>query len=328
MPESTVPSSRRRFVALSLAWALASLAAAMRPARAQPDAVRRLIVGYPAGGLADRLGRIVAEALSEASSSSFIVESRPGAGGMVATEQVGRAEGDGRVLLLHNVDVLTMERALKNDPAFDPLRSLVVVAPIARFEYLVAANAKVGLRSLSDLIALGRRSPTGIFYVDTGPGVRLVFETLRKKYGLNLVGVPYRGLAPAMTDLLEGRVELAMLDGATAAGHVAAGKVTILGRADAIDARDSSRVPTLIEQGAAGLWVDTRFALMAPASTPPATVEKLRALVTTTLQKPPVRAQLEQSAYHPIDTEPEQFVRSVAESVEHYRRLARQAGML
>ena len=294
-------------------------------ARHGPPADRRLPGGRPGG---PALGRIVAEALSQASSSSFIVENRPGAGGIVATELVGRADGDGRVLLLHNVDVLTMERALKSDPAFDPLGSLVVVAPIARFEYLVAANAKLGLHSLADLVALGRRSPTGIFYVDAGPGVRTLVESLKKKYGLNLVGVPYKELAPAMTDLLEGWVQLAMLDGATAAAHVSAGKVTILGRVDAIDGRDSSRVPTLIEQGAAGLWVDTRFAVMAPASTPPATVEQLRALVTATLKKPSVRVNLQQSAYHVIDTEPEQFARSVAESVEHYRGLARQAGML
>ena len=328
MPESTVLASRRIVLAFGLASALASMAGAPRPARAQANTVRRLIVGYPAGGLADRLGRIVAEALGQASSSSFIVESRPGAGGMVATEHVGRADGDGRILLLHNVDVLTMERALKNDPAFDPLRSLVVVAPIARFEYLVAANATLGLHSLADLVALGRRPPTDVFYVDAGPGVRMLFESLKKRYGLNLVGVPYRGLAPAMTDLLEGRVGLAMLDGATAAGHVATGKVTILGRVDAIDARDYAGTPTFVEQGAAGLWVDTRFALMAPASTPPATVEQLRALVTATLRKPSVRAQLQRSAYHPIDAEPEQFARSVAESVDHYRGLARQAGML
>jgi len=328
MPECTFISERRRLLTLGIASGLASSAALLRPAMAQADAVRRLVVGFPAGGLADRLARIVAEALSQASSSSFIVDNRPGASGMVATEQVGRADGDGKLLLLHHVAVLTLERALKNAPAFDPLRSLVVVAPIARFEYLIAANAKLGLRNLADLIALGRRSPTSIFYVDTGPGVRTLFENLKKKYQLNLVGVPYRGLAPAMTDFLEGRVELAMLDGATAAGHSAAGKVTILARVDAIATRESSQVPTLVEQGAADLWVDTRFALMAPASTPPAAVEQLRALVTVTLRKPAVRAQLEQSHYHPIDTEPEQFVRSVAESVDHYRRLIQQAGLL
>ena len=327
MPNRTVASTRRALLALGSASALGAFGTS-RLAWAQPDAVRRLIVGFSAGGLADRLARIVAEALNQASSSSFIVENRPGAGGMVATEQVVRADGDGKVLLLHNVDLLTMERALKNDPGFDPLRSLAIVAPIARFEYLVAANAKLGLRSLSDLIALGRRSATSIFYVDAGPGVRMLFESLNRKYGLKLVGVPYRGLAPAMTDVLEGRVELAMIDGATAATHVSAGKVTILGRVDAVGASDSSKVPTFVEQGAAGLWVDTRFALMAPASTPPATVEQLRTLVTATLKKPSVRAQLEQSAYHPIDMEPEQFVRSVAESVDHYRRLAQQAGMV
>jgi tripartite-type tricarboxylate transporter receptor subunit TctC len=327
MSNRLLPSSRRRRLSLGVAAAFASAAVAPG-AGAQSETVSRLIVGYPAGGLADRLGRIVAEALSEDSSSSFIVENRPGAGGLIATEQVARADGDGKVLLLHNVDALTMERALKNDPGFDPLRSLIVVAPIARFEYLVVANAKLGLRNLQDLIALGRRSPTSIFYVDVGPGVRTVFESLKKKYGLNLVGVPYRGLAPAMTDLLEGRVGLAMLDGATAATHASSGRVTILGRADAISARDSSQVATLIEQGADGLWVDTRFALMAPSSTPSKTVEQLRALVTGTLNKPAVRARLEQSDYHPIDAAPEPFARSVAETVDHYQRLFRQAGML
>lgn len=327
MTNQAVPSAQRRLLSLAVAAALGPLGA-MRGAYAQPEAVRRLVVGYPAGGLADRLARIVAEALSQAASPSFVVENRPGASGMIATEQVARAEGDGKVLLMHNVDSLNVERALKNDPGFDPLRNLTIVAPVARFEYFLVANAKLGLRNLQDLIALGRSSATSIFYVDTGPGVRLILESLKKKFGLNLAGVPYRGLAPAMTDLLEGRVELAMLDGATAPAQAAAGKVTILGRGDAISSRGSSRVPTLSEQGAEGVWVDTRFALMAPASVPPVTVESLRSLIAGALKKPSLRAQLEQAAYHPIDDAHDQFVRSVAESVNHYRRLALQAGML
>ena len=327
MTNQAGPSARRRLLSLAIAAALGPLGA-MRGAYAQPEAVRRLVVGYPAGGLADRLARIVAEALSQAASPSFVVENRPGAGGMIATEQVARAEGDGKVLLLHNVDVLVSERALKADPGFDPLRSLTIIAPVARFEYLVVANAKLGLRNLQDLVALGRNTATSIFYVDTGPGVRMIFESLKRKYGLSLVGVPYRGLAPAMADLLAGRVELAMLDAATASAQVAAGKVTILGRGDANTARDSSKVPTLAEQGAEGLWVDTRIALMAPASTPQATIEQLRLLVTDVLKKPAVRSQLEQAAYHPIDAAPAQFTRAVAESFDHYRRLAQQAGML
>lgn len=326
MSNEALCPDRRRILALGAA-ALASAATSQRT-WAQADNLRKLVVGFPAGGLADRLGRIVAEALSAAGSPGFIVENRPGAGGMLATEHVSRAEGDGKVLLLHNVDSLALERVLKADADFDPLRSLTVVAPVARFEYFVAANAKLGLRNLQDLVALGRSSATSIFYVDVGPGVRLIFENLKKKFGLNLVSVPYRGLAPAMNDLLAGRVELAMLDGATAPAHAASGRVTILGRGDALSARDSSKVPTLAEQGAEGLWIDTRYALMAPVSTAAPTIESLRSLLTGLLRKPLLRAQLEQAAYHPIDQAPEQFVRAVAESVDHYRRLAQQAGMI
>jgi len=322
-----VPSARRRLLTLAVAASLGSVGAARRVC-AQPGAVRRLVVGFPAGGLADRLARIVAEALNQAASSSFVVENRPGASGMLATEQVARAEGDGRTLLLHNVDVLTSERVLKAEPGFDPLRSLTIVAPLARFEYLVVANATLGLRNLQDLVSLGRNATASIFYIDTGPGVRLVFESLKKKYGLNLTGVPYRGLAPAMTDLLAGRVELAMLDGATAAAHVASGKLTIIGRGDTLASRSSSRIPTLVEQGAEGVWVDTRFALMAPTSTPAAIVEQLRLSVAGALNRPAVRAQLEDAAFHAIDAAPEQFAHAIAESVNHYRRLASLAGMI
>ncbi|MBK9246137.1 MAG: tripartite tricarboxylate transporter substrate binding protein [Burkholderiales bacterium] len=322
-----VSPSRRRTLAAGLAAALGSLGAPPG-ARGQSVNVRRLVVGFPAGGLADRLGRIVAEALGQESPAGFVVDNRPGAGGMVATEQVARSEGDGKLALLHNVDILAQERVLRNDPAFDPLRSLAIVAPVARYEYFMVATAKLGLRNLQDLIALARATPTSLFYVDAGPGVRLIFENLKKKFGLNLVGVPYRGLAPAMTDLLAGRVELAMLDGATAPVHSAAGKVTVLGRGDALRSGSPSSVPTLDEQGAEGLWVDTRYALMLPASAPPAIVEPLRALATGVLKSPSVRAQLAQAAYHPIDETPEQFLRSVAASVAHYRRLAQQAGMI
>ena len=327
MTNRAVPAARRRLLTLAVAAALGP-PGALRGAYAQSEAVRRLVVGYPAGGLADRLARIVADALGQAAASTFIVENRPGAGGMLATEQVARAEADGRVLLLHNVDVLASERALKADPGFDPLRRLTIVAPVARFEYVVVANAKLGLRGLQDLVAHGRDSATGIFYVDAGPGVRMVFESLKRKYGLNLSGVPYSGLAPAMTDLLAGRVQLAMLDGSSAAAHVAAGKVTIIGRADLIASGHASKVPTLVEQGADGIWLDTRFALMVPAGTPAATVDQLRLLVARTVKKPAVRTQLQEAAYHPIDEAPEQFARAVAESVDHYRRLALQAGML
>jgi tripartite-type tricarboxylate transporter receptor subunit TctC len=312
--------------------AIASLAClgthALPAAAAYPEHAAKIIVSIPPGSAADSTARFVAKQLAQALGQPFVVENRPGAGGMLATEQVARAEGDGRVLLLHNVDVLASERVLKADPGFDPLRRLTIVAPVARFEYVVVANAKLGLRGLQDLVAHGRDPATGIFYVDAGPGVRMVFESLKRKYGLNLSGVPYSGLAPAMTDLLAGRVQLAMLDGSSAAAHVAAGKVTIIGRADLIASGHASKVPTLVEQGADGIWLDTRLALMVPAGTPAATVDQLRLLVARTLKKPAVRAQLQEAAYHPIDEAPEQFARAVAESVDHYRRLALQAGML
>lgn len=326
MPNLASPY-RRRVLAAGIATALGSLAP-LRGGRAQSDSTLRLVVGYAAGGLADRLARIVAEALGEESPMRVIIDNRPGAGGLIAAEQVAKAAGDGRLALLHNVDALVQERVLKNDPAFDPLRNLTIVAPVARFEYFLVANAKLGLRNLQDLIALGRSTATGLFYVDAGSGVRLVFENLGRRFGLKLAGVPYRGLAPAMADLLEGRVELAMLDGATAPVHSAAGKVSVIGRGDAVRSAGSSSVPTLEEQGADGLWVDTRYALMLPAGATPAIVEPLRALVTGVLRKPSVRAQLAQGAYHPIDETPEQFLRAVADSVPHYRRLAQQAGML
>jgi tripartite-type tricarboxylate transporter receptor subunit TctC len=129
-------------------------------------------------------------------------------------------------------------------------------------------------------------------------------------------------------DVLAGRVELAMLDGATAPAQVAAGKLTLLGRGDALSSRETSPVPTLIEQGAGDLWVDTRFALMAPAATPAATIESVRLMLAGALKKPTVRAQFEQAAYHPMAESHERFSRAITESVEHYRRLAQQAGMI
>jgi len=317
---------RRRLLALGTAAATTSLLGA-RTAFAQPGGVRRIIVGFPAGGFTDRLARMFAEALGAASSSNFVVENRAGAGGMIATEAVVRAEGDGRVLLFHNVDSLALERALGTDQGLDPFRSLTILAPVARVDFLVVANAALGLRGLQDLIALARRSTTGVSYVDTGPVARLTFEFLSKKFGLNLLGVPYRGLAPAMVDLLAGRVDLATLDGGAAAPLVAAGKLTILGRTDAIRPREKSGIPPLAEQGADGLTLGTRFALMAPASISPAIAESLRSLATGVLKEPPLRAQLEQAGFHPIDEPPDAFARAVAESVNHYRRLAQQAGM-
>jgi len=328
MSDQTGAIARRRLLALGALAALGPLGG-VRAASAQPETVRRLIIGYPGGGIADRLARLVAEALSRASSASFIVENRPGAGGMIATEYVARAEADGKVLLLHSIDVLAMERALNADPGFDPLRSLAIVAPVARFDFFLVANARLGLRNLQDLIALARRSTTNLFYVDAGPNVRIILEILKRRFELNLVGVPYRGIAPAMTDLLAGRVDLALLDGGAALPQAAAGNLTIVARVDGgFRARESSPVPTLAEQGAEGLWSDTRYALMAPVAVSPAIAENLRALTAGILKNPSFRAQLEQGGFRAIDDPHEQFVRAAPESLNHYRRLAQQAGLI
>jgi len=319
--------TRRGLLGLGLSAAVGSFGRSPR-AFAQHGPVHRLIVGFPPGGFADRLARLVAEALGRASSSNFIVENRPGAGGMIAAESVGRAEGNERVLLLANVDSLALERALKTDQEFDPLRNLTIVAGVARFAYVMVAHPKLELRSLQDLIATARRSTEGLSYVDFGAGSRVTFEFLREKFLLNLLRVPYRGVAPAMVDFLSGRVDLTLLDGGTAIPYASSGKLTILGRVDGIRSTEMSRIPTLTEQGADGLTIDTRFALVAPARASPAVVETFRELMAGVLKDAAFRAQLRDGAFHAIDDPPAQFIQAVADSAKHYRQLAQQAGLI
>ena len=278
-----------RLLAASL---VAGLLACAGTASAQEYPFRpiRLVVGFAAGGTTDFMARLLADGLRRPLGETVIVENRTGANGALGAAYVAKAEPDGYTLYFTTAGVAAVYPHLRADPPYDPIRDFAAVGRVAFNSTMLVVNAAMPVNSAADLAALARQRPGRITIAITGLGSvsHLGTALFEAAAGIRLVAVPYRGAAPAMTDLLGGALDGLFGDGPTVMAHIAAGRIKALAATSTRRSEVFPDVPTFVEQGfdvAADQWAG----VLAPARTPRAIVGRLNTAIIAVMNEPEVR---------------------------------------
>src|SRR4051812_11136266 len=214
----------------------------------------QIIVPFAPGASADGIGRILAAELTNRLGRQVVVENKPGAGGSLGLGAVAKAPPDGDTLAIAATGALVINPHFPNASPIDPLRELAPIAKLIEIPVVLVASPNIGPSSIQDLIARSKSSPNGMNYGSTGvnSGQHLAMELLKRATGANLIHVPYRGSAPAVTDLLGGQIPIASVDLTSAYPHIAAGTLKALGLADKRRSGLVPNVPTIEEGGVPG----------------------------------------------------------------------------
>jgi len=266
------------------------------PATAQepgyPSRPVRIIVAFPVGGLLDTVSRIVGDKLTMVLGQQFIIESRPGAGGTLATAAVARAEPDGYTLMMINDNHAVNPSVFKNIP-YDSVKDFAPIGFVGSAPMALSANARLPVRTVQDLIELARQQPGKISYASVGIGSasHLAGELFAAKAGVRMLHVPFRGGAPAINDLVAGHVDTMFVTAVVGGQHMKTGALTPLALAASARFETLPEVPTMAEAGyplEAAYW----FGLAAPAGTPPAVLARLESALTQVLAMPDLRKRM------------------------------------
>jgi tripartite-type tricarboxylate transporter receptor subunit TctC len=314
----------------SIILACCALVLAAGPLRADnwPAKPIRLIVPFAAGGSADTLGRVFAQALSQTLGQPVYVENRPGAGGVVASAQVARAEPDGYTLVVSGVASHAIAPALNGNTGYDPVHDFTHIAYMGGPPIVWVAHPSLRARTLGDLIDVIRGSGAPLDYGSPGAGTQghLVAAYMAERLKLALQHVPYKGAGPAMFDLVAGHIKLASVTWTTALGQIRAG--TVLPIAVTSDKRmpDFPNVPTFAELGYPELVATTWFAISGPAGIPKDVIAILNRGFVKALEHPEVRDRLrtEGIAVEPMDAET--FTRFVEAEVARWAPIVKASG--
>ena len=289
----------------------------------------RIVIPVAAGAATDILGRIVGEWLGKKTGLPVVIENRTGAGGNIALEQVAKGEPDGHTLLVATNGAITINRALfKKDP-IDTLTDVVPVAPLAWFPNILVINSQVPARTAQEFIALAKAKPGTINYGSAGPGTtpHLAVALFARLAGIDIVHVPYRGMAPAMTDLVAGNVQAVAIGNATVAPFVEAGVLRILGVAAHQRLSYLPDVPTADEIGLPTWEVETWYGLFAPRGTPKAIVDQLNGHIATMLDDPATMKRFDESFYDTMRMSADQFAARVKSDVAKWERIVKETGL-
>ncbi|HWP13564.1 MAG TPA: tripartite tricarboxylate transporter substrate binding protein [Ramlibacter sp.] len=313
----------RNAVTLVVAALAAFGAAAQAPApAATAQGPLRLIVPFTPGTGIDLIARTVGPRLGERLGRPVVVDNRSGASGNIGTEAVVRSPPNGSTLLV-SVNTLVMNRSLYPQLPFDPVKDLVPVTLTSWGQLLLVANPRTGYHSASDLVAAAKRKPGAINYASPGVGTphHLSMELFKAKAGVFLTHIPYRGTAPAVTDLLGGQIDVMFLPIHVALPHVKAGKLVALGIGSEKRHHLLPQVPTLAEARAAEVNVDMWYGIFAPPGTSPELVARLNRELKDILAMPEVRTAFETQGMDPAASSPEEFRRLVEQDADRWAQL-------
>jgi tripartite-type tricarboxylate transporter receptor subunit TctC len=318
---------RRRF--LQLALGAAALPAAPHVARAQayPSRPVRIIVGFPAGGATDIQARLMGQWLSDRLGQQFIIENRSGASGNIGTEAVARAAPDGYTLL-QIVTPNAINAALYSNLSFDFMRDIAPVVYSARLGYVVVVNPSVPVKTIPELIAYAKANPGKINYGSAGPGTpqNIACELFKMMAGVDLVHVPYRGGAPAVTDLIGGQIQLIFAPLSESIQQVKAGQLRPLAVTTAARLGVLPDVPTIADfvpgyeaSGFAGVGV--------PKNTPPEIIDLLNKELNAGLADAKVRTRIEELGGTVMGGTPAEFGKVLSDAIDKWAKVIKFAGI-
>jgi len=309
------------------ALALASLAWLAAPVGAQdfPSRVIRIVVAFPAGGPTDMVARLLADKLKASLGQNVIVENKPGANGAIGADYVAKGEADGHLLFLTTAGAVVVTPHLSK-PNYDTLRDFAPVTLVMRPTTVLVVKPDLPVASAKEFAALAKDKPGSVTIASTGSGSmpHLAIELYQAAAGVKFLHVPYRGAAPALTDLLGGQVQALFADTPVLLPHIQGGKLKALAAASGSRNPVLPNVATLAEQGFPDTVADNWYGLLAPAKTPPAVVAKLNGAVVAALNAPDVRDKLLQSGAVPSPTSGPEFGKLLSDEHARWGRVVRE----
>ena len=321
-----VPSTLRTVLASGLVGliGLSVLTAGMAQERF-PSKPITIVVPYPPGGSNDVFARVIAREMADHFKQPVLVDNRPGASGTTGTAAVARAPADGYTLVAVSSS-MTTNAALQTRLAFDPVKDLAPVAMLAQGPFIVAVHQDLPVHNPTQLIQHIRRHPGQFNYASSGTGSVNQFgtELLKAQAGtLFITHIPYRGMGPAVTDLISGHVQVLMASGPSLLPMVQAGRVRAIG---ITSLKPSAVAPELTPMATAvpGYEYSLWWGLLAPAGTPAATLQQLNAAVNQALAKPAIKQQFLTEGAEVQVASPAQFGQVIARDIERWKTLARQ----
>jgi len=319
--------NRRHWIAT--AFVVLSVPAWPALAQSWPDRPIKLIVTFPAGGGADFVGRALAPKLTEALGQSVVVDNRGGANGAIGNAAVSHAAPDGYTLLLGAAGALTIAPHLYDKLDFDTFRDYVPVSLVGSSPFVLAVNPSVPAKSVAELTALAKANPGKLNAGSSGTGgaPHLALELYKSIAGVQIVHVPYKGLAPAITDLLGGQVQVLFADVGLIAPHLKAGTLRALAVTGAQRTPALPDLPTMQEAGVPGYTAGTWYGVLAPAGTPSAIVNRLNAEIDKALAAPQLRAQFAEQSVNTAGGRPEDFAALIRQDYDKWGKLIREANI-
>lgn len=287
----------------------------------------RIVTPYPAGGGVDFMARILAEKFREKWGQPVLVENRAGGGGNVGTEYVAKASPDGHTLLFVAPGPMVINKTLYGNLPFDP-DTLEPVSVVATITNVLVVHPRMPVHSVRELIAYAKDHPGKINYATQAIGsvAHLTGELLQMTTGIKIVHIPYKGAAPAISDLLGGQVDMAFLELSVAVPHIRAGKLRGLAVGDKKRSSSLLDVPAMSEV-VPGLVFVAWYGMVAPPKTPSAIVHKVSAAIAEALKEPEVAKQIRDRSAEPAGSTPEEMDGLLKEERERYGKVIRATGM-
>lgn len=295
---------------------------------AWPERPIKVYMPFPAGGTVDVVTRLITEEMSRSLGKPLVIEYRPGAAGMLATELTARAPADGYTIMV-TTPSHTINPALRPKMSFDTEKDLVAVSLMANVPELLVAHPAAPFNTLTEMLAYVKANPDRINYSSAGTGTlpHITMELLLRRAGVRVVHIPYKGAAPALTDLLAGSIQLKYDTYVTSAQHLTAGKLKVLATAGSARLQQLPNVPTVAESGFPGyegyLWIGA----IAPRGTPPEVIRTLSDAVAQAIKSPRVQERLRADGIETAPGGPEHMGRLIAQEIAQWTRIAREANI-
>ncbi len=311
----------------ALLLALQASAALAQSASAYPNKPIRLVVPFPPSGAAELGARIFAQPLGQQLGQPVVIETRPGADGIIASEAVKQAVPDGYTLYYGTATGLSYVPAVKKQPPYDPVADFTPISLVGYFGFFVFTHATVPATTIGELIAYARANPGKLNY-GTGNGTSILatgqFAALQK---IDIVHIPYKGDGPLSVDLLAGRVNMAIATPGIASQQVREGKLRVLATLLPNRSPLLPEAPTMAEAGLAPVTITPWGGLFGPPKLPKEIVDRVAREIAVVLARPEVKEAFGRLAFEPRSSSPQELGAFVADQLDAYRRVAKQVGL-
>jgi tripartite-type tricarboxylate transporter receptor subunit TctC len=316
------------------AWRISALLAALAApasapwAQGYPTKPVRIVVGFTAGGATDIVARAIGQNLNQAFGQPVIVDNRPGAASNIAADHVAKSPPDGHTLLMGSIS-LANNATLYSKLPYDALRDLAPIVHVTNTPFMLCVHPSIPAKNVKELVAFAKARPGQVQYgtAGNGSGAHLFTELFRSQAGIELQAIPYKGAAPALSDLVGGQTVFVFDNVVGVVPLHKAGKVRCLATSSSSRSRIAPDIPTMQEAGIAGYEADAWFGLFAPAGTPAAAIERVNAEVNRALQVPAIRQRFETLGCEPAGGTAAAFGAYFKTEIEKWGKVIRSAGV-